>query len=120
AALADIGIADVAEMRNLAARADRRVLGLHKCADLAVSAQVGARAQVGEGTDGCARPDHRVGRVGAGHPRTLAHLNGFEGRVGADYRARLDARGARELGSGENLDVFGEDDVAVDPGRVGV
>src|SRR5690554_7552968 len=43
---ANLGVADVAEMWNLAAGSDGRVLRLHVGADLAVRAQIGAGAKV--------------------------------------------------------------------------
>ena len=44
--LADIGVADVGEMRNLGSGADGRVLGLDERAELAVGSQYGAGPQV--------------------------------------------------------------------------
>src|SRR5690606_28496157 len=119
-ALADLRVTDVAEVRNLRARTNRRILRLHERADLTVRAQVGSGPQVREGADGCAGPDHRVARVSARYAGTSTHLHRLERRVGADDRARLDARRTLQLGAGQNLNVFGEHHVAVDPRRVGV
>ena len=50
-ALADVGVADVGEVRDLGARADVGVLDLDERADLRALAQDGAGAQVGERAD---------------------------------------------------------------------
>src|SRR5436190_1154427 len=47
AVLADVGVADVGEVRDLRARADLGVLDLDKRAGLGLRVQVGAGAQVG-------------------------------------------------------------------------
>ena len=49
--LADLRVADVGQVRHLGALADLGVLGLHEGADLALRAQHGAGAQVGERSD---------------------------------------------------------------------
>ena len=48
----DVGVADVGQVRHLAAGADRGVLGLDERAELAGAAQLAAGAQVGERADG--------------------------------------------------------------------
>ena len=53
-------------------------------------AEIGAGTQIGERTDGCARPDHGERRIRASHRRTLADLARVETRVRADDRAATD------------------------------
>src|SRR5580765_5665604 len=61
-ALADLGVADVGEVRDLGAGADLGVLDLHEGPGLRALRELGARTEVGEGADEDAGPDLRVDR----------------------------------------------------------
>ena len=104
-------------MRHFAACADFGVLGFDEGADLAVVGELGARAQVGERTDGCPGPDDRERRVGAVDGRVLAHLAVEQRGLRSDLRAPRDRGRAGDVGAGEQHDVLGEGRADVDPGR---
>ncbi|OEI69381.1 hypothetical protein Cus16_1225 [Curtobacterium sp. ER1/6] len=115
--LADLGVADVRQVRDLAAASDDRVLRLDEGADLAPLAEDRARTQVGEGADGGAVADDREGRVDPVHHRAGTDLGVAERGVRPDHRAGGDRRRAHELRPGQDLGVGLDRDVEVDPGR---
>ena len=96
-ALADLGVADVGEVRHLGAVADLGVLGLDERADLAAGAQLGPGPQVGERPDGRALADHGELAVGADDARARADLAVLQRRVRPDHRVLRDDRGAEQL-----------------------
>ena len=117
---ADLGVANVAEVRHLRPAADARVLGLDKRADLAVLAEVSTGTQVGERTNGCVPANHGERRVGALNGCALTDLAVEEGGIRPDDRVALDHRRAPDLRAGENLDVFRNGRLEVDPGGRGI
>ena len=118
--VADLGVADVGQVRHLGAVADGGVLGLHEGADLAEGAQHGPRSQVGERPDRGAVADHRQLALGAHHPGAGPDLAVLERRVRPDHGVLGHHRGAEQLGAGEQRHVVGEHHVGVDPGGRGV
>src|SRR6185436_6238578 len=89
--LADLGVADVGQVRDLRAGADVGVLDLDERARLAPAPQDGAGAQVRVGADG-----HAVLGGGTLDPRVacrhlVAEVGVGDGRVGADAAALADA-----------------------------
>src|SRR6266702_1874682 len=108
--LADVGVADVGEVRHLAATPDAGLLDLHVGADLAAGTELDPRPQVGEGADHGARArledgerlEHGVladldvavrvggGRVDHGHAGPQQPLQ----RAPAQHRRRLGELGA--------------------------
>ena len=115
-ALADLGVADVAEVGHLRALADHRVLRLDEAADLALRAEVRAGAQVGEGADGRALADHGEQRVGADHLGAGADLGVAQGGVRADHGLGADVAGAVQLDAGADDRVLADGDIRIDPG----
>ena len=67
AAGADVGIADVGEVRDLRALADPRVLDLDEGARLGARLERGAGPEIGEGADLAAVEDLALDQVGVGH-----------------------------------------------------
>src|SRR5690606_16454875 len=84
--LADGRVADVGEVRDLAALADLGVLRLDERADLALAPQPGAGPQVGERSDRRALADDGERAVRADDGRTGADLDVGQGGVGSDGR----------------------------------
>ena len=117
---ADLGVADVGQVRDLGPLPDLRALDLDEGARLGPLAQRRARAQVGERAHLAAVGDLALDEVGVRRRHIGAEDRVDQGRVRADDAARPDAgapaqRGAR-LDHGVRLDL----DVGVDPGRRGV
>ncbi|VXC06974.1 hypothetical protein NOCARDAX2BIS_400209 [Nocardioides sp. AX2bis] len=115
--LPHLRVADVGQVRDLRTAAQDSVLGLHEGADLAVLAEVGAGAQVGERADGGAGADHGEQPVRPHHARPGADLAVTQGGVGADHGVLGHDGRPEQLGAREQGDVGGEDHVGVDPGR---
>src|SRR6266702_1660502 len=89
--LADLGVADVGEVRHLAAAPDARLLDLHVGADLAAGTQLGPRTQIGERADHRARADVRLDGDRLRHGGLVVHRAGDQAGVGADRAAGADA-----------------------------
>ena len=116
AVLADVGVADVGQVRHLGAGADGGVLGLDERAELAVGAQHGAGPQVRERAYGGAVADRRRRAVGADHRGAVADGDVGQGGVRADGAATADLGAAEQLGSGVDDGVAADRHVDVDPG----
>ena len=114
--IADRCVANVAEVRHLAALTDSGVLGLDESADLAVRFEHSVRPEVGERTDGCPRTNHSQSAIGARNSRTLPNLTVGERGVGPDDGIALYRCRALELRARQQLDVFADGDAQVDPG----
>src|SRR5690349_16537583 len=104
---ADGRIADVRQVGHLASLADRGVLGLDEGADLALVAEVRARAQVRERPDVGTRADDRERRIGARDDGVLADLARHETRVRADQRTRADRGRPQQVRVGQHRHVGG-------------
>ena len=101
-ALADVGIADVREVRHLRTLADVRVLDLHECPGLRARFENRSGAKVTERPDGRLGADDRVDRDGMrADDGACADL-----RLAAQNRERMDGRVGLEL------------DVGLDPRRL--
>src|SRR5918992_2058655 len=99
--VADLGVTDVGEMRNLRPFAEARVLDLDERSRLRVSAEHSAGAKVTEGAD----------------QRTEADRGVPGDDMRSDLGAAGDRRRASENGEGMDDDVGLELDTGVDPGR---
>src|SRR3954468_1766407 len=100
-ALADLGVPDVRQVRNLRSGADLGVLDLDEGAGLGARAELRAWTEVTEGTDPGISPDVRVvGHdvrpdlgAGADSRAPAKHREGVNGRVGRELHFRIDPRG---------------------------
>ena len=117
---ADLGVADVRQVRHLGAGADHGVLGLDVRADLAAVAEAGAWPEVGKRADRSRRSDHRARGLAAYDRSTGSDRAAVEGCVGADRGAGGDRGAAAQVSTGQEGDVGGELDIDVDPGRLGI
>src|SRR5690606_32292162 len=114
--LADLGVADVRQVRDLRPLAQVGVLGLDVGADLGLARQAGAGPQVREGADGGLGADLRLRAHRVDHGRAGAHAGVGQRAAGADPRALADVRAAVQLRAREDLGVLLDGDVHVDPG----
>src|SRR4051794_5035372 len=120
AAGADLGVADVGEMRDLGALPDLRVLYLDEGADLGVRSELGTGTQIGEGADLGAVIDLALNQVGVRHGDVAAELGVGQGGQRTDRGAGADLGGAAQAGAGLDSGVGGDLDAGVDPGRAGI
>src|SRR6185503_6808730 len=120
AALADLRVPDVGQVRHLRALADVGVLDLDERADLGVRAQLRARPEVGERADLGARAhlrldDERVDDHGARLDGGVA-----DGRVRTDLAPLADGRAALEHGARSDDAVVPDRDPRLHPRRARV
>src|SRR4051794_1814038 len=120
AAGADLGIADVGEVRHLGALADPRVLHLDEGAGLGPWSELGTGTQVGKGADLSAVADLALDQVGVRHDDVAAELGVGQGADRADRGAGADLSIAAQGGARLDPGVGGDLDVGVDPGGSGV
>ena len=116
-ALADVGVADVGEMRDLAPRPDFRVLDLDERARLRPLAQDRPRAQIGERPDGDAVADLRSRDVRVDDLRLVADARVDQRAERPDRRSAPDRRRAVEARERGDLAVGADLDRDVDHGR---
>ena len=114
--LADVGVADVGQVRHLGARADGGVLGLDEGADLALDAQLRAGPQIAERSDRRPLADHRQLAMGTDHGGAVADLHRGQRGVRANGAVRADLGRPQQLGAGMDDGVPSDRDVDVDPG----
>ena len=82
------GVADVAQMVNLAARANARFFGFHEIADARAGRQSRARAQASVGSDAARLIQHRILKVAHRVHRTAGpHAGVAQHAVGSDAHA---------------------------------
>jgi hypothetical protein len=91
AALADLGVTDVREVRHLGAFAQGGLLRLDERADLARAPDDRAGPDVGERTDADVVTEHRALCMCADDPRALTHLHVRECAVRSDHGTRADS-----------------------------
>ncbi len=120
ALLADVGVPDVRQVRDLGACADRRVLGFDERAELALSAEDGAGPQVGERADGRAVTDDGLPAMGADDRGVVADRDIGQRGVRADLAVVADAGAAEQLCAGVDDGVAADGHVDVDPRCGGV
>src|SRR5665647_899126 len=115
--LTDRGVPDIGQVRHLGPGADLGVLGLDEGADLALGAEVGARAKVGEGPDRGSGADDGREPMRAYDGRAVADLDIGERGVGSEDDVVTDGAGTVDLGLRVDRHVAAERDVSVDPRR---
>ena len=111
-ALAQVGVADVAEVVGLAAVIEVAVFDFHEIADAAVRLQPGARPQLAVGTDGTAIP-----HLGAAHHREQ-HLHPTSQLAVFQQAARADAAAIADLVAAAKVALGFDDHVAAEAGAI--
>ena len=118
---ADLGIADVGQVVDLAGGAGAGILDLDEVADVVVVAQLGARAQAGEGADAVVGAD--PGAVDDRHRQHMGAVTDdavLEDAVGADLHALAEPDLALEDAADVDGDVAAAIELAADVDAVGV
>ncbi len=116
-ALADGGVADIGQMRHLAAAPDGGLLNLHVGAGLGALAQVRGRAQVGARTGGGTVVDLRLHSHRLVDDATRADARVGQAAVRAHHGILADGGGAHEDDVGKQLNIGGDFHLGADIGR---
>ena len=117
---ADDGVADVAEVRHLAALADAAVLDLDEGAGLGALGEHGVGADVGERPDAAAGADDALVEVRADDARAVADEGVAQEAAGADLAGRADGGAAEQVRVGADERVAAHLDAPVHVGGLRV
>ena len=116
---ADDRVADVAEVRHLAALADAAVLDLDEGAGLGALGQHRVGTDVGEGADVAAGADDALVEVRADHPGAVADERVLEEAAGTHLAGRTDGGAPEQVRVGADERVAAHLDAVVHEGRAG-
>ena len=118
--LAQVGVADIAQVRHLRAVADVRLLYFHERAGLASLAELVARTQIRPRADVGRAADVRLLHAGAFHMRFGVDGGADQRGVRADFGGFADHRMALEEAAGQDHRVACDLHVVLDPRGVRV